>query len=124
MTSAPHYVTLILESFDVGCETGSSFQVQFTLGSLKKFCNYDKRIGTIASIDLSLTIRFRLNRISGSLIEQFSAVYHTNTQNSVDVSFTEGTGTKLNFLYLFFLQLPFRYLFTIFSEFFFCNITL
>ena len=89
------YITLYFETFDVGCETGSRFEIEFTYNTKNRYCNMDKPLVGIASYLNQLTIRFRLNRLTDSfLIEEFSGVYEVQSMNSSasTIPFTENNG--------------------------------
>ena len=74
-STAPQYIELSIEDFDVGCNTGSLFQVELTENTLQSFCNTDKPINRIVSISNHMTIKFKQNRILGTLLEQFIGHY-------------------------------------------------
>ena len=69
------YIELYIEDFDVGCNTGSLFQIELTANSLQSFCNTDKPIKHIVSISNHMTIKFKQNRVSGTFPEQFIGHY-------------------------------------------------
>ena len=92
-----HYITLLFDSFDVGCDTGSSFEVALT-DTWASYCNMDKPMRKLDSYSEGLNVRFRLNRPADMLlIEEFSSVYkvHSMNRTASTLPFTEQIGKSI-----------------------------
>ena len=69
------YIHLLFDSFDIGCDSQSSLEIEQTAGKRSTFCNTNKPVQGIKSLTGYLKIRFTLNRIANFLIEGFSGRY-------------------------------------------------
>ena len=98
-TLAPQYIVLYIDTFDVGCNTGSLFQVELTENTIQSFCNTDKPLNQIVSLDTDMTIKFQSNRISGTLLEQFFGHYKVKAmvETTINIPATFEEGTKVSF---------------------------
>ena len=81
----PEYIELEILDFDVGCDTGSIFELRNN-EDISRHCNKNKPLYLIRSTLTSLIVRFKV-RTCGShgLVEGFEGRYNVLTKNK-DIS--------------------------------------
>ena len=67
----------MFDDFDIGCETGTLLDIEFTKENRRNYCNKNKPIQALTSVEDRITMLFRLNRVAYFLMEGFSARYET-----------------------------------------------
>ena len=80
-TESTEYITLVVDNFDVSCTGRSFMEIEYTADSKRRYCNYNRPIGTIKSTVTSLAIRFQFSRATNMLSEYFSAMYSVEKRN-------------------------------------------
>ena len=111
------YISLLFDDFDIGCETGTLLDIEFTKDTRLNYCNKNRPIERLTSIENQLTVLFRLNRVAYFLMEGFSARYKTIEQLQPDaMELANETICKLKFKLIIRRNLDTRQLFNNFQE--------
>ena len=81
----PEYIELKILDFDVGCDTGTIFELRNN-GYISRHCNKNKPLYSIRSTLTTLTVKFQI-KLCGShaLVEGFKGIYNVLTKNK-DIS--------------------------------------
>ena len=80
-TVSTEYITLVVDNFDISCTGRSFMEIEFTVDSKRRYCNYNRPIDTIMSTVTSLVIHFQFSRATNMLSEYFSAMYSVEKRN-------------------------------------------
>ena len=75
------YIIFAVDNFDVSCTGRSFMEIEYTADSKRRYCNYNRPIGTIKSTVTSLAISFQFSRATNMLSEYFSAMYSVEKRN-------------------------------------------
>ena len=75
------YIELVFNEFDIGCDSGSYFQIAYLSEKVDLYCNLNKPFGRVRSLGNQVDITFHPNVQPDSMPEGFSATYHDVTFN-------------------------------------------
>ena len=88
------YVELVFNEFDIGCDSGSYFQIKYLSENVDGYCNLNKPFGRVRSTGSRLEVTFHPNLQPDFMPEGFSATfYKINFQDPdwTDISYSKGT---------------------------------
>ena len=79
------FISLRFESFDIGCQTESSFEVEISSAGKRKICNENRaELLTGLKSDRQMKIIFKFERKASHLLESFRARYMQQVRQEYD----------------------------------------
>ena len=100
------YIHLQFNSFDIECNSQTLMQIDFTNDISSSFCNTNKPVQGINSVNRELTILFRYVREANRFIEGFSGVYEQQSNSlSMDSMITEESMGKFSMFFFIFYDI-------------------
>ena len=78
------YIELVFNEFDIGCDTGSYFQIAHLAENVDGYCNLNKPFGRVRSLGNRVEITFHPNIQPNSMLEGFSATFSEVTFKYID----------------------------------------
>ena len=90
------YIELVFNEFDIGCDSGSYFQIKYLSENVDGYCNLNKPFGQVRSKGSRLEVTFHPNVQPDSMPEGFSATFNKVMFQEPD--WTDFQNSKVNVL--------------------------